>query len=93
VTPIRSDVNPGCPANFHPSRVPAQPTSKVSGDCHGLISRWRFVEQNGFGFEVGQEAFAAGPAPWKPIIGISGPTTLPIEFRGATDKLRGISTE
>jgi cytochrome P450 len=21
-----------------------------------------------------------GPAPWKPIIGISGPTTLPIEF-------------
>jgi len=22
----------------------------------------------------------SGPAPWKPLMGITGPTTLPIEF-------------
>jgi cytochrome P450 len=25
----------------------------------------------------------AGPAPWKPMMGLSGPTTLPIAFSGA----------
>ncbi|MGZ8809331.1 MAG: cytochrome P450, partial [Mycobacterium sp.] len=23
---------------------------------------------------------SAGPSPWRPIVGITGPTTLPIEF-------------
>jgi hypothetical protein len=25
----------------------------------------------------------AGPAPWKPMVGISGPATLPVEFDAA----------
>jgi hypothetical protein len=26
------------------------------------------------------EPVRSGPAPWKPMLGLSGPTTLPIEF-------------
>jgi len=32
------------------------------------------------GVALAAQGITSGPAPWKPLIGITGPTTLPIEF-------------
>jgi len=32
------------------------------------------------GVALAAQGITSGPAPWKPLIGITGPTILPIEF-------------